>query len=423
MANRFPITLNPSTNRLEELPSADNINLSNNGIYDGASSGTNGQVLTSTGSGGVSWSTIEVSEAGAQSLNELTDVTITSASNGQVLKFDGSKWINGTDNSGGSVSLSGLSDVSITSINTGQLLRYNATANKWENWAPTYLTSTGSINTHTDVTIASVSANQILRYNGTTWENWTPNYLTTYAETDTLSTVTARGASTDKEVTFKDVNITGTLNVSGTTATTNTTTLNVTNTKIVLNSGQQSASLSAFLEVDRGLNNADVSIRWNEVDDKWQFTNNGTTFYDIPSGSEYLTSTGSINTHTDVTITSPQSGQVLKYDGTKWVNDTDQTGSGSGGGSTVFVQETDPTDPVIGNLWWKPTIDSLKIYENTDTWTSIETGGIKFIQDTTPSVEDSTEGDLWFDFSMPGIFVYTKVDQESITPTYVWVQV
>jgi hypothetical protein len=32
---------------------------------------------------------------------------------------------------------------------------------------------------------------------------------------------------------------------------------------------------------------------------------------------------------TDVTLTSPSSGQVLKYNGTIWVNDTDSTGSGS----------------------------------------------------------------------------------------------
>jgi hypothetical protein len=37
---------------------------------------------------------------------------------------------------------------------------------------------------------------------------------------------------------------------------------------------------------------------------------------------------------TDVTITSPTTGQVLKWDGSAWVNDADATGSG-GGGVTV----------------------------------------------------------------------------------------
>ncbi len=40
---------------------------------------------------------------------------------------------------------------------------------------------------------------------------------------------------------------------------------------------------------------------------------------------------------TDVTITSPTSGQVLKFNGTAWVNDTDATGGGGGGGATYTV--------------------------------------------------------------------------------------
>jgi hypothetical protein len=36
---------------------------------------------------------------------------------------------------------------------------------------------------------------------------------------------------------------------------------------------------------------------------------------------------------TDVSISSPQAGQVLKYNGTIWINGTDLTGSGGGGGS------------------------------------------------------------------------------------------
>jgi len=35
---------------------------------------------------------------------------------------------------------------------------------------------------------------------------------------------------------------------------------------------------------------------------------------------------------TDVTITSPSSGQVLKYNGSAWINDTDATGGGGGSG-------------------------------------------------------------------------------------------
>ena len=57
---------------------------------------------------------------------------------------------------------------------------------------------------------------------------------------------------------------------------------------------------------------------------------NGTN-YSISSGSSAL------NDLSDVTISSVSSGQVLKYNGSKWVNDTDSTSSGGGGGSGSFT--------------------------------------------------------------------------------------
>jgi|688.fasta_scaffold06868_12 hypothetical protein len=69
-------------------------------------------------------------------INSLSDVVINSATNGQVLKFDGTNWINGTDNTGaGSTNLDGLTDVVITSATTGQILKYNGT--NWINAAET----------------------------------------------------------------------------------------------------------------------------------------------------------------------------------------------------------------------------------------------------------------------------------------------
>jgi hypothetical protein len=69
-------------------------------------------------------------------INSLSDVVINSATNGQVLKFDGTNWINGTDNTGaGSTNLDGLTDVVITSATTGQILKYNGA--NWINAAET----------------------------------------------------------------------------------------------------------------------------------------------------------------------------------------------------------------------------------------------------------------------------------------------
>ncbi|MGL6208733.1 MAG: hypothetical protein ACRC14_02745 [Paracoccaceae bacterium] len=43
---------------------------------------------------------------------------------------------------------------------------------------------------------------------------------------------------------------------------------------------------------------------------------------------------GPIDALSDVTITAPSVGQVLKWNGSAWVNDTDATGGGGGGGAT-----------------------------------------------------------------------------------------
>ena len=56
--------------------------------------GSASQVLTTNGSGDLSWTTVS---GGASAINNLSDVTINSPSAGQVLKYNGSAWINDTD--------------------------------------------------------------------------------------------------------------------------------------------------------------------------------------------------------------------------------------------------------------------------------------------------------------------------------------
>lgn len=96
---------------------------------------------------------------GDYTLTQLADVIITSPSNNQVVRYNGSNWVNATLDL--TTTLAALTDVAITSIANGQLLKYNSTSGKWE--------------------------------------NWTPNYLT--AEADTLDSVTGRGATTTNSIT------------------------------------------------------------------------------------------------------------------------------------------------------------------------------------------------------------------------------
>lgn len=55
------------------------------------------------------------------------------------------------------------------------------------------------------------------------------------------------------------------------------------------------------------------------------------TVSDFSTAADARIAAASINALTDVTVTAPSPGQVLKYDGAAWINDTDATGGGGGG--------------------------------------------------------------------------------------------
>jgi len=105
--------------------------------------GTNGQALraNSAATTGLEWFTL----AESLGITDLSDVTITSASNNQFLKYNGSAWVNASvaEING----LTDLSDVTITSASTNQVLSYNGSA--WVNTSnPTVagnLTVTGNL--------------------------------------------------------------------------------------------------------------------------------------------------------------------------------------------------------------------------------------------------------------------------------------
>jgi hypothetical protein len=79
---------------------------------------------TATGTGG-----------GSSVLSTLGDVQLTSLANGQVLKYNGSKWVNGVDltAAAGATALTGLTDVVLSGPTNGQVLKYDAVTGKWVN--------------------------------------------------------------------------------------------------------------------------------------------------------------------------------------------------------------------------------------------------------------------------------------------------
>ena len=108
------------------------------------------------------------------------------------------------------------------------------------------------------------------------------NDITGTGNIDITGDITASGT-----VQSQDMVITGNLTVSGETTYANTTTVNLGDNIITLNADipQGSApSENAGIEVDRG-SSANVGVIWNETDDVWTFTNDGSTYHQIASNT------------------------------------------------------------------------------------------------------------------------------------------
>ncbi len=106
----------------------------------------------------------------------------------------------------------------------------------------------------------------------------------------TTGTQTIAGAKTFSN----DMVLSGNLTVNGSTTTVNTETLFLEDNIITLNYGTSgSPTENAGLQVDRG-SGADVFFRYNESDDKWEFTNDGTSYKKLIEDSDGITE-GSTN--------------------------------------------------------------------------------------------------------------------------------
>ena len=130
--------------------------------------GTSGQVLTSDGTGNITWST--VSGGGGSTvtdIDDLTDVTISTPTSGQVLYYNGSNWTNGVTSSYGDSDVS--THLNTSSATAGQILSWNGTDFVWvaDQTGTSGATTLGAL-TDDDVTGASVGS--IIKYNGSSWE-------------------------------------------------------------------------------------------------------------------------------------------------------------------------------------------------------------------------------------------------------------
>lgn len=231
----------------------------------------------------------------------------------------------------------------------------------------------------------------VLRINGSTGSSG--QYLTSTG--NGIAWTTLNPISENGSPTLANLTVTGNLNVNGTLTTQNLTTLNVSNSQIVLNDNVTGQPVTnASLVVNRGAS-TDVEIRWNELTDRWEFTNDGVTYINIPLSTEYnnynnlinrpsipaaqvnsdWNATGGISAIlnkptlfsgayadltgkptiptllqnlSNVSSATPVAGNFLRWDGTQWAP-ASAAGSGSGGGGNMLGPVT-ATDKAIARF-------------------------------------------------------------------------
>ena len=174
-------------------------------------------------------------------------------------------------------------DVKLTSLSNGDIAIYNSASSLWMNEsfderAQDAIATMISNGTQTNLTIDYDDNANSLSFNvvgavadvqGTTNE----------VEVTSASNIYTVGLPDDVTIS-NDLTVVGNLTVSGSVTYVNTTELLIEDNIVTLNSSASAPLLDAGIEVQRG-SASNVYIKWNETSDVWQFTNDGSTYYDL----------------------------------------------------------------------------------------------------------------------------------------------
>jgi len=317
------ITLNG--NSITSTDTNGNLELTPNGagnlVLDGTNwpqtSGTDGYILTTNGSGQSAWA------APASSSFTLSDGTNTDTFNtGNTLTFTGGTDITATvsdnevtidysgntpalyDNAGTPTLASGITALEVrTAISVDEAGTDNSTNVTLETSSHDYLSLSGqqitlaAIDLTTDVTGALPNAN--LANDSITIGTTEIDLGTSEGDiigltslgVDNLSLDGSTVTTTTGDLTLDSdsgtVVVAGNLTVSGTTTTVNSETLTINDNIITLNNNEAGTpSQNAGIEVERGTS-ANVLLRWNETSDVWETTTDGTNYFTLLTSNNF----------------------------------------------------------------------------------------------------------------------------------------
>ena len=242
---------------------------------------------------------------------------------------------------------------------------WNASYGWGDHSAAGYLTTTGSISSHTDVTIATLQDAQLLKYSvaNAAWENWTPNFLTSYTETDPVFGASPAGGITGTNITnwntaynWGDHSTGGYLTAEADTLATvtgrgATTTTDITTTGKIYYSNNF-ADLTALNAVNPTTYHG--MFAHVHAEGHGYFAHAGAWTQLLDTGS-------SLSEIADVSASTPSTNDVLTWNGTAWAPAAAQ--GGGGGGANVTISDTIPAgSPSAGDLWWESDTGRLKVY-------------------------------------------------------------
>lgn len=347
-------------------------------------------------------------------LGDLTNVNISSVSNGQSLVYRNGKWVNEEVGSDGSTTLSGLSDVTLSLLAKNQFLVYDGS--KWSNKtikiggidinpgdsSNDEIDLSFALESLTNVNISSASNGQALVYRGGSWVNETISVSNPGSGGATalsqLTDVNLGSLSNGQSLVYEDgkwINKTISIDPSqGAVLATHKIwgqDFNGTNDVTGSLSGVENIDTSGYIVVGgvgptayklkvKGTANIEGALDCSadvQVTGKLNCstTINGATItmagatvatQNWVESQGYLKSveggiTTSLSALTDTTISSPTDGQSLVYRSGKWINETISVSGGSGG------------DTVDGNYATEQYVDN---YVKSHVYKDIQTGDV-----------------------------------------------
>jgi hypothetical protein len=277
------------------------------------------EVWSANGGQTVYLSLVGDSDAGSAlaTIDQIGDVAVSDPAPGQVLKFNGTQWINDSDNDTIITSLASIPGTDIDNPLNGQVLRFDGI-----NWTNGSVIGDLSINDLSNVVLNSPSSGQVLKFNGTQWVNDNDN--------DTLVTSLSSipGVVIDNPTTGQVLKWNGTNWINDTDSIgdnlglgdlNNVNTSGATANQVLKFNGTQwvSGTVAGDIELT-DLSNVTITGATNGQVLKF----NGTQWVNAADSLGDDLSLGQLN---NVTINSPVLGQVLKFNGSGWVNGTDDT--------------------------------------------------------------------------------------------------